>query len=261
MARIVWGAVGERFYENGVDRGVLYVGSLPGVPWNGLTSVNVSSDGGDPKPYYIDGVKYLNLPSAEDFRATVTAYTYPPEFGVCDGSVMVRPGLFATQQRRKSFGFAYRTMIGNDLSAEHGYKIHLVYNALAAPSGSDFQTLGESSDPGGFSWAITTRPPVTAGYHRTPHIVIDTRTTNAETIAILEDILYGTNEFEARLPDFEELVGIFDDNATFEVIDNEDGTFTVIGPASAIQMLDEETFEITWPTTAFIDDDSYTISS
>jgi hypothetical protein len=261
MARIVWGATGERYYETGVDRGVLYVGSLPGVPWNGLTSVNVSSDGGDPKPYYIDGVKYLNLPSPEDFRATITAYTYPSEFGVCDGSVKVRPGLFATRQRRKTFGFSYRTMIGNDISAEHGYKIHLIYNALAAPSGADYRTLSDNTDPEDFSWSVTARPPVTTGYHRTPHIVIDSRTTNAETIAVLEDILYGTNEFEARLPDFDELVEIFDDNATFEVIDNEDGTFTVIGPESAIQMLDEETFQITWPTAIFIDEDSYTISS
>lgn len=261
MAKIVWGAVGERFYENGVDRGVLYVGSLPGVPWNGLTSVNVNSSGGEAKPYYIDGVKYLNVPEPEDFQATITAYTYPDEFGVCDGSVRVRPGLFATQQRRKSFGFSYRTMIGNDLSSEHGYKIHIVYNALAAPSSKDYQTYGENADPGDFSWTVTTRPPVITGYHRTPHIVIDSRTTNAETMAVLEDVLYGTNEFEARLPSFDELVEIFDDNATWEVIDNEDGTFTVIGPESAIQMLDEETFQITWPTAVFVDEDTYTISS
>lgn len=261
MARIEWGSSGKRFYEAGLDRGVLYVGSLPGVAWNGLTSVNVSSTGGEAQPYYLDGIKYLNVSSPEEFQATITAYTYPDEFAVCDGSVRVRPGLFASQQRRKSFGFAYRTMVGNDLSTEHGYKIHIVYNALAAPSGREHQTYGKTTDPGDFSWAITTRPPAMAGYTRTAHVVIDSQTTNSTTLTIIEDILYGTNIHDARLPDFDELVGIFDDNATFEVIDNEDGTFTVIGPADAVQMLDEEIFEITWPTAIFIDEDSYTISS
>lgn len=261
MPRIEWGSAGKNIYEAGVDRGVLYVGSLPGVPWIGLTGVNISSTGGEAQPFYLDGVKYLNVPSQEEFQATISAYTYPDEFGVCDGSVRVRPGLFATQQRRKSFGFSYRTLIGNDLSPEHGYKIHIVYNALAAPTSRNYRTLNNSPDPEDFSWTITCRPPATSGYYRTPHIVIDSRTTNAETMAALEDILYGTNEFEARLPDFDELVEIFDDNATFEVIDNEDGTFTVIGPETAIQMLNEETFEITWPTAIFIDADSYNISS
>lgn len=261
MARIEWGSTGKRLYEAGLDRGVLYVGSLPGVPWNGLTSVNVSSAGGEAVPYYLDGVKYLNVSSPEEFQATITAYTYPDEFLVCDGSALIRPGLRATQQKRKPFGFAYRTMIGSDLSADHGYKIHLVYNALAAPSARDHRTLNDSSDPGDFSWNITGRPPVMAGYTPTIHVEIDSRTTNAETLPLIEDILYGTNIHDARLPDFDELVGVFEDNATFEVIDNEDGTFTIIGPASAIEMLDEELFEITWPTAIFVDDDTYTISS
>jgi hypothetical protein len=262
MARIEWGSPGKRFYEAGLDRGVLYVGSLPGVPWNGLTTVDVSSTGGEAKPFYLDGIKYLNVPSPEEFQATITAYTYPEEFGTCDGSARVRPGLYVTHQRRKPFGFTYRTMIGNDLSTEHGYKIHIVYNALAAPSGRNHQTLGENTTPGDFSWAITTRPVVMDGYYPTPHIIIDSRTTNEATMAIVEDILYGTSEHDARLPDFEELFEIYDDNTTtFEVIDNGNGTFTVIGPPDAVHMTDDELFEITWPTAIFIDDDTYTVSS
>lgn len=262
MGRIEWGSTGKRFYEAGLDRGVLYVDALPGVPWNGLTSVNVSSTGGEAQSYYLDGIKYLNVPSPEEFQGSITAYTYPDEFGVCDGSVRVRPGLFVSQQRRKSFGFSYRTMIGNDLSSEHGYKIHIVYNALAAPSARDHRSLDATNDPGDFNWTITARPPAMAGYTPTAHVEIDSRTTNETTMTIVEDILYGTSEFDARLPDFDELFGIFDDNiTTLEVIDNGDGTFTVIGPASAVQMVGEDMFEITWPTAVFIDEDSYTISS
>lgn len=261
MPRIAWGTTGKRFYEAGVDRGVLYVGSDPGVPWNGLTSVNVSSTGGEAKPYYIDGEKYLNISSREEFAATITALTYPDEFGPCDGSAQVRTGLFITNQRRKPFGFSYRTGIGNDLSGEYGYKLHLVYNALAAPSARNHVSLGENTEPGDFSWAVTTRPPVVAGYNRTSHIVIDSRTTNPVTLAAVEDILYGTNILTARLPTLDELVAIFDTITTLEVIDNGDGTFTVIGPDSAVQMLDDTIFQITWPTAIFIDDDTYNISS
>lgn len=261
MPRIVWGAPGKRFYEAGVDRGVLYVGALPGVAWNGLTSVNVASTGGEATPYYLDGVKYLNVSSPEEFQATISAYTYPDEFAVCDGSVRVRSGLYLTQQRRKSFGFSYRTMIGNDQSAEHGYKIHLVYNALASPSDIDYSTQGESTNPGDFSWAITTRPPAISGYSRTSHVTIDSRDTDPVTLAALEDILYGTSVHDARLPEFDELVTLFDAVEEFEVIDNGDGTFTVIGPDSTISMLSDDLFQLTRDTVVVIDDDTYTISS
>jgi hypothetical protein len=261
MPRIEWGAPGKRFYEAGVDRGVLYVGALPGVPWNGLTGVNVSSTGGEAKPYYLDGVKYLNISSAEEFQATITAYTYPDEFAVCDGTARVRPGLYLTQQRRKSFGLSYRTMVGNDQSADHGYKVHLVYNALAGPSDVDYRTIGESTEPGDFSWTITTRPPAMAGYSHTSHIVFDSRDTDPVTMAAIEDILYGTSLHDARLPEFAELVTLYDAVEEFEVIDNGDGTFTVIGPDSTINMLSDDIFQLTRDTVVVLDDDTYTISS
>lgn len=261
MPRITWGAPGTRFYETGVDRGVLYVGALPGVPWNGLTGVSIGSSGGEAQPYYLDGVKYLNISSAEEFQATISAYTYPDEFSVCDGSARVRSGLYVTQQRRKSFGLSYRTMVGNDQSADHGYKIHIVYDALAGPSGIDHKTVGESIDPGDFSWTVTTKPPVISGYSRTSHVVIDSRDTDPVTLAALEDILYGTDIHDARLPDFDEMVVLFDAVEEFQVIDNGDGTFTVIGPASTINMLSDDIFQLSRDTVVILDDDTYTISS
>jgi hypothetical protein len=261
MPRIAWGAPGERFYEAGVDRGVLYVGALPGAPWNGLTSVNVSSSGGDAKAYYIDGIKYLNIPSSEEFEATITAYTYPKLFGECDGTVQVRTGLFVTQQRRKSFGFSFRTQVGNELTSDLGYKIHIVYNALAAPTDRKNATLSDNADAEDFSWSVTTRPPAISGYRRTSHVVIDSRETDPVTLSAVEDILYGTDINTARLPDFAELVTIFDTLTTVTVTDNGDGTFTVVGPDSAVQMLDAELFQITWPTAVYIDADTYNISS
>jgi hypothetical protein len=261
VPRLDWNAVGSRTYEVGVDRGVLYVDSQPGVPWNGLTSVNESSSGGEAQAYYIDGVKYLNLSTPEEFQATVTAFTYPDEFGQCDGTAQVRTGLFVTQQRRKSFGLSYRTKIGNDLTPDHGYKIHLIYNALAAPSDRDNATISDSTDPNDFSWAITTRPPAMTGYHRTSHVVIDSRYTDPVTLAAVEDILYGTDVLSASLPSLSELSAIFDTVTTLIVTDNGDGTFTIEGPDSAVEMLDERTFQINWPTAVYLDEISYTVSS
>jgi len=261
VARLKWGSTGSRFYESGVDRGVLYVDGQ-GVAWTGLTSVNENPTGGGARSYYIDGIKYLNMSSAEEFEATITAYTYPDEFGVCDGSARVRPGFYVTQQRRKSFGLSYRTKVGNDLDGvDHGYKLHIIYNALAAPANKTYTTLSESIEPNDFSWKITTRPPVTSGYKRTSHVVFDSREADPELMAILEDILYGTESEQPRLPDFSELIDIFETILHLTVTDNGDGTFTVEGPPEAIVMMDETTFSITWPTAVMIDEDSYTLTS
>ena len=210
MARLDWNATGVRFYETGVDRGVLYVGDAPGVAWTGLTSINEAPTGGDARAFYIDGVKYLNLASSEEFEATINAFSSPPEFGPCDGTVSIQNGLFVTQQPRKQFGFSYRTKIGNDTDgAEHAYKIHLVYNALAKPSSRDNGTMGDSTDPTGFSWAITTLPPSMTGYKPTAHMVIDSRYTLASTLVTVEDILYGSDTNSPRLPSPDELIAIF----------------------------------------------------
>jgi len=261
MPRLAWSTVGSRYYEAGVDRGVLYVDSNPGVAWMGLVSVDENPSGGDPQPFYIDGVKYSNEAAPEEFAATLTAFTYPDEFAQCDGSVEPRSGLFLMHQRRKSFGLAYRTMIGNDLTHAAGYKIHIVYNALASPSNRTNNSLSDSISPSNFSWTLTTRPPAMAEYKPTAHIVIDTRFTDPEVVSTVEDILYGTDSDAARLPTLADLLEAFDTISTLTVTDNGDGTFTVTAPFDVIRMLDSDTFEITAPTADFIDDTTYTISS
>lgn len=214
MTRLEWGAAGERYYEAGVDRGVLYVDGV-GVPWNGLVSVAEAPSGGDATPYYIDGVKYLNRAAPEEFGATITAFTYPDEFSACDGSEQIGWGLYATQQRRRPFSFAYRTKVGNDLDGvDAGYKIHLVYNALAAPSQRANATFADTTTPGNFSWTLTTTPPAISQRQRTSHLVVDSRTASDTMIARVESILYGTDAAPPRMPSVAELIELFELDAS-----------------------------------------------
>lgn len=202
MARIIWGAAGERRFELGVDRGVLYLPSLPGVPWNGLKAVREAPSGGEPQPYYIDGVKYANISAAEEFNATLNAFSAPAEFAQCDGSKQLAAGLFVTQQPRRSFGLSYRTREGDDLTGiDGGHKIHLVYNALAAPSGRNNNTLSDSVTPLDLSWQISTRPPRTSlGFKPSAHLVIHTRSLDPEVLENLETALYGDASTTPSLP-------------------------------------------------------------
>lgn len=259
--RLEWNAPGSRFYESGVDRGVLYVGDLPGVVWNGLTSVEEAPTGGEAKAYYIDGVKYLNISTAEEFGATINAFTYPDEFVECDGTARVRPGLFLTQQRRKSFGLSYRTMIGNDVDSGYAYKLHLVYNALASPSQRSHSTINESPEPSEFSWTLTTRSPKMAGYKRSAHIVIDSRDVHPKRMTSIEDILYGSDTEIARLPTLDDLIAIFDAPVELEVTDNGGGLFTVAGTNDMVLVFDENIAEITGATVVSVDENTYSITS
>lgn len=209
MARIVWTAQGERYFETGVDRGVLYLPFDPGVAWPGLISVSENPSGGDPQPYYFEGKKYLNVASKEEYEATLTSYYPPAEFLECDGVTRLQNGLYITQQARSTFGFSYRTKIGNDLKGpDFGYKIHLVYNALAAPSARPNQTAGPSGEAAVFSWNLTTKPPAITGHRPTAHLVIDTRFTDPDILADLEDLLYGTDEDLSALPTPDELIDL-----------------------------------------------------
>lgn len=210
MTKLVWNAIGERFFETGVERGVLYLDGVAGVPWNGLISVSESPSGGDVTPYYIDGIKYLNVVSGEEFAATIEAFTYPDEFNQCDGASRISNGLFATQQKKKSFGLSYRTRIGNDVDGvDHAYKIHVVYNAITTPTQRSNSTLTDSVEADNFSWSIVTKPPTFTGYKPTSHFVIDTREVTADLLSEIEDILYGSDTTPARLPDVPELISIF----------------------------------------------------
>lgn len=210
MAKLVWDQTGERLYETGVKNGVLYPqenGAYPkGVAWNGLTAVTESPSGAEANPLYADDIKYLNLISAEEFGATVEAYTYPDEFAQCDGSAEIAPGVMVGQQARKPFGMAYKTTLGNDVdNNDHGYKLHLIYNALAAPSEKAYSTINDSPEAITFSWELTTTP-VTVGdvdgkkFKPTASITIDSTKVAADKLVALENILFGSESEEARLP-------------------------------------------------------------
>lgn len=210
MARLNWGVVAERFFETGVDRGVLYVGSNPGVVWDGLISVSENPTGGEPKPAYIDGYKFRNRASPEEFEATIDAFSAPKEFSVCEGGTIGLNGLFATQQPRRPFGMSYRTLVGNGIQGiDFGYQIHLVYNALVKPSSRARTTLNDASGAMVLSWGITTRAPRISAIKPTAHYVIDSRQTPLDLLHFIEGILYGSNESVSRLPLPDELVLLF----------------------------------------------------
>ena len=208
--RLNWDAVGERFYDIGVDRGVLYLPGVPGVAWPGLVSVTESPDGGTATPYYLDGIKYQNVPSSEEFKATIESFSVPKEFEPCNGRVSIQNGLIVTNQRKKTFGFSYRTRFGNDFIREDfGYKIHLVYNALPTESSRTFNSFGSTSTPTVSKIDVTTLPPALSGYKPTAHLVIDSMTTPPNLLSYIEDILYGDESQSPSLPTPSELVTIF----------------------------------------------------
>jgi hypothetical protein len=210
VTKLDWDSPGERLFETGLDRGVLYLPNSVGVPWSGLISVSESPSGGDPKAFYMDGIKYQNRSAPEEFSGTLVAFTYPDEFGECDGTVALLDGLYAGHQPRRPFNLSYRTKIGNDLAGlGHGYKIHLLYNVLASPSQKDNQSTSESADIINFSWELTTTPVTVDGIKPTAHLIIDTTKTDPEIIANLELILYGTETLDPGIPTPEDLFTIF----------------------------------------------------
>lgn len=199
MPELMWDEVGKRLYETGVRRGVIYPqsesGTYPeGVAWNGLTAVTESPSGAESNPQYADDIKYIDLTSAEEYGATIEAYTYPDEFAECDGSAEIAPGVIIGQQKRKTFGMCYRTIIGNDVAGEdYAYKLHLIYGAKATPSEKGYASQNDSPDAITFSWEITTTPVAVTGFKPTACLTIDSSKTDAAKMAALEAILYGTN--------------------------------------------------------------------
>ena len=208
MSRLTWDATGSRRYETGVDHGVLFVksgsGYADGVAWNGLVSVNEKASGGELSAVWADNIKYLNLRATENFGATIQAYTYPDEWMECDGSKALATGIIANQQARKGFGFSYRTRIGDDVDGDaKGYKIHLIYNAEAAPSEKNYQTVNDNPEAIQFSWEVDTTPidPEVDGFRPTAHIIIDSTLFNTTALQAklkqIEDKIYGVDAVEA----------------------------------------------------------------
>ena len=216
MTKIVWDGQGQRKYETGVDRGVLYpidpeTGLYStGVAWNGLTKVTESPTGAEASPQYADNMKYLNLYSAEEFGATIEAFTYPDEFDACMGNAEIVPGTVISQQNRVGFGFSYRTLVGNDLKGQdYGYHIHLIYGAMAAPSEKEHNTVNEDPEAMALSWELTTTPVEFPGFKKpSAHITIKSYELSATALAAIEAKLYGTNEPAAQpgLPTPAELI-------------------------------------------------------
>ena len=211
---LVWDKTGERYYETGVKNCALYVqdttGAYPkGVAWNGITAVTESPSGAEASPIYADDIKYLNLISAEEFGATVEAYTYPDEFAECDGSAEIATGITIGQQVRKAFGLAYKTTLGNDVEGnELGYKLHLIYGCKAAPSEKAYATINDSPEAITFSWEISTTPVNVKGFKPTANITIDSTKVDAAKLKTLEEVLFGSETVDARLPLPDEIVTI-----------------------------------------------------
>jgi len=214
MSKLVWDKIGERFYETGTKMGVLYPmenNAYPkGEAWNGLTAVTESPSGAEPSAYYADDIKYLNLMSAEEFGGTIEAYTYPDGFKACNGEAELAPGVSIGQQSRKVFGMCYRTILGNDTEGnDFAYKLHLVYGAQVSPSEKGYTSVNESPEPITMSWEFTTTPVSVEGHKATSILTIDSRNVDAEKLAALEAILYGSESEEARLPLPDEVAELF----------------------------------------------------
>ena len=260
--RIKWDQTGDRLYETGVKNGVLYPydatnGYTPGVAWNGLTSVSESPSGAESTPLYADDMKYLNLRSAEEFGATIEAYTYPDEFAECDGSAAVVDGVMIGQQNRKQFGLCYRTTIGNDTEGnDKGYKLHLVYGATANPSEKQYQTINDSPEAITFSWEIETVP-VEVGvingvyYKNTASITIDSTKVDAANLAALEDVLYGSALADARLPLPAEVINIMGGASSYDIVLNRSNLSLTVGDTFELKATTTPSGEtVTWASSS-----------
>jgi hypothetical protein len=239
VTSLIWDAVGDRRFETGIDRGVLYIPNTVGVydsgfAWNGITKVTEKPTGAAANKQYADNQVYLNLIGTEYFEADLEAFTYPDEFGQCDGTSEPEPGVAIGQQTRKSFGLSYRTKVGNDLNPDLGYKIHLVYGANAAPSQKDFQTVNDNPAATAFSWSVTTIPVAVTGYKPTATLTIDSTKVSSTALATLEQTLYGTAGVDPRLPTPDEVLAMFS------------GTVTTVTPT--VPTYDGPTHTITIPT-------------
>jgi hypothetical protein len=262
MATLAWDEIGNRIFQSGIDHGVLYLQDGTAVPWNGLTEVDQDSDS-EVKSFYLEGSKYLQNFIPGDFVGKLKAITYPEEFDRVNGLSSVFPGFDIYDQPVSSFNLSYRTMIGNDLSSEYGYKIHILYNVIANPDSVSFNTLTDSAvQPSEFGWSLSGTPSKFKGFKPTIHISIDSTKTSPEIMKLLEGQLYGTNTTDPRVPEISEIAGYFGYLGILIIIDHGDGTWSAIdGTNTYILMLDDTTFQIDNADVTYLDADTYEISS
>jgi hypothetical protein len=261
VVALTWDSIGDRTFQTGVDRGVLYPHDGPAVPWNGLIGVEEGSNS-ELKSYYIDGVKYLENLSPGEYVGKLSAFTYPDKFEELCGLAVVTPGLIFHEQPFKPFDLSYRTRVGSALNGvEHGYKIHILYNLLANPDTKGYGTIGETVSPTEFSWSLTGTPPRISHFRPTVHVVVDSSTTPPEVLRLIEERLYGSETGIPSLPKISELAEYFGFLGALLIIDNGDGSWTALDYSDTyITMLDETTFQID-NVDGTVDGDSYTISS
>lgn len=263
MTAISWAAPGEKHFELGLDRGVLYVPGLAAVPWNGLVRVIETPTGGEKTSYYQEGRKYLERSASEEFGGSIEAFTYPEAFELCDGSLTNEYGIQVTQQERRPFNFSYRTLIGNDLvGADFGHKIHLIYNALVAPTSKTNAAQSGSPSAMTMSWDFTTTPiDVGVGFLPSAHIILDSRKINPEVLRLLETYLYGSEALEPRMLTVAELNDYILQGFTLEVVDNGDGTWTATGSEGEITYLTSSMFRLSGPTVTMVDSRTFQLRS
>lgn len=261
MTVLEWDKIGDRIYQTGIDRGVLYLKDGTSVPWNGLTSVEDASNS-ELKSYYLDGVKILDHVTPGDFEGKLKAITYPEEFEQVVGSETIDAGLIYYNQPFKSFNLSYRTKVGNDLEGpDYGYKIHLFYNLIANPDSVSYESLNDKSSSSEFSWTLSGVPPIISGHKPTAHVSIDSTQVSSEIIEIIEAVLYGTNDTDPHFPTFSELREYYTaDDLT--IIDHGDGTWTAVDLGNDyITMIDGTTFQIDHSDATYSDTVTYEISN
>lgn len=261
MAKLVWDASGERFFEHSVSRAVFYGEDKVGVAWNGLLSVEEKgSDSAE--PLYFDGVRYSDLVTVGDFEGSMKAFTYPDEFLAYEGIAEIEDGFFVGNQPKKRFALCYRTEVGNDEDQNVGYKIHLIYNVLALPSTKEHETLALTPEPLEFEWDISAVPVRIDKHRPSAHLIFDSRKLDPYLMADVEAILYGSDTTDPMLPDFAPFVTFMQNWGRLVIVDYGDGTWSASSSIpGVISMLDSETFQITSDTATYLDADSYTIES
>lgn len=260
MTAITWDDVGQRFFETGVQKAVLYLPDGSAVPWNGIKSITEKTVGAESSPLYFDGVKYAESSSIGTFAGIIRAYTYPDEFLDLEGVVGVSNGLYVTNQEPKRFGLSYQTKIGNDVEgADLGYKIHVLYNLLATPSDTT-NTSNFGNDPIEFEWSVSSIPGIISGYRPTSHLIFDSREMGELLLKDIETTLYGDEFVNARLPDISTFISYANNWVIIRITDNLDGTWTATGPDELFTMLDATTFQIIQANAVYLDSDTYAIS-
>ena len=261
MTRVQWNQPGDKLYEDGLDRGMLYVEDDPGVPWNGLISVQESS-AHKVSPVHFDGVKYNDIVTFGNFSGLIRAFTYPEEFLECEGIYEDQQGVFVTDQRLRRFSLSYRTLVHDPVSNEETYKIHLLYNLTAVPAAVTRQTLSLDPTPQEFEWTITSIPESLQGYRPTSHVILDQRQIDELLWSDLEDILYGSETDTPQLPKLQGLANFIRKWERLIIVDNGDGTWTAIAENdSDIVMLSETEFQITAENVEYLDAETYKIWS